>query len=343
VSFASLAAYAYDGLNRRTIKTVSGVVRNFYYSSRWQVLEERVDTSPLPDRQFLWGLRYIDDLVFRDRFIGGIFSDRFYALQDANWNVTAITSTSGAIQERYRYTAYGMPTFMNASFTPITLGGSYQWETLYAGYRWDSDTGAYDARYRILNAPLGAWNTRDPIGFAAGDANFYRYVGNCPLTFTDPTGEIVPVIVGLVIGVYFFWDNPVNAPAPGDPLYPADPYGGMPAAAAVGAGVGFGRGLLISLGRRRAARIAECAAIHATYTALNCRGCGNCTTDDEVRANIVCLTAEITGRQFYLSKKCDYILPGSIARGSAVAEAGHRQEVKNKGIALAKCVAKLTN
>ena len=32
------------------------------------------------------------------------------------------------------------------------------------------------------------WLSRDPIGFAAGDANLYRYVGNGPTRATDPIG-----------------------------------------------------------------------------------------------------------------------------------------------------------
>ena len=34
--------YAYDGLNRRVSKTVSGTTRHFYFSKDWQILEERV-------------------------------------------------------------------------------------------------------------------------------------------------------------------------------------------------------------------------------------------------------------------------------------------------------------
>jgi hypothetical protein len=30
--------------------------------------------------------------------------------------------------------------------------------------------------------------SEDPIGFAAGDANLYRYVGNSPTNFVDPNG-----------------------------------------------------------------------------------------------------------------------------------------------------------
>jgi len=35
--------------------------------------------------------------------------------------------------------------------------------------------------------PLGSFS-QDPIGFQAGDANLYRYVGNGPTTRTDPSG-----------------------------------------------------------------------------------------------------------------------------------------------------------
>jgi uncharacterized protein RhaS with RHS repeats len=35
---------------------------------------------------------------------------------------------------------------------------------------------------------VGRWISEDPIGFAAGDANVYRYVGNVPTTNVDPLG-----------------------------------------------------------------------------------------------------------------------------------------------------------
>ena len=33
--------------------------------------------------------------------------------------------------------------------------------------------------------------SQDPKGFAAGDTNLYRYVGNSPTTLTDPTGKVI--------------------------------------------------------------------------------------------------------------------------------------------------------
>jgi hypothetical protein len=40
----------------------------------------------------------------------------------------------------------------------------------------------------MYDARVGRWLSEDPLGFAAGDANLYRYVGNCPTGASDPTG-----------------------------------------------------------------------------------------------------------------------------------------------------------
>ncbi|MBN8625807.1 MAG: RHS repeat-associated core domain-containing protein [Planctomycetes bacterium] len=184
--------YAYDVLNRRTKQTAAGVTRHYYYSADWQVVEERLGNSPNSapaERQFLWGLRYIDDLVLRDRSPtnDGVLSERLYSVKDANWNITAVVNTSGAVLERYRYTAYGEPEFLNPNFTARTVGGDIGWEILYSGYVWDSTFAIYVARFRYLHYLLGTWLSRDPIGYAAGD-NLHRYVSNSPYSYSDPYG-----------------------------------------------------------------------------------------------------------------------------------------------------------
>ena len=47
--------------------------------------------------------------------------------------------------------------------------------------------------------------------------------------------------------------------------------------------------------------------------------------------------AEITGCSLYFKKKCDYILPGSITKGSAAAVSSHKNELTNKIKAFSKC------
>ncbi|HWB12930.1 MAG TPA: RHS repeat-associated core domain-containing protein, partial [Pirellulales bacterium] len=171
----------FDGLGRRVSNLANSTLRTFYFSVGWQFLEARLGSSTSPDRQFVWGQRYTDDLVLRDRG-----AERLYALQDSNWNVTSICTSVGAITERYKFAPYGQPNFMTEAFTGIN-DSAYDWETLFGGYLWDSNTGLYQVRNRSLNPLLGVWSTRDPLGYRGG-ANLYAYVGSAPQMWTDPLG-----------------------------------------------------------------------------------------------------------------------------------------------------------
>jgi RHS repeat-associated protein len=48
--------------------------------------------------------------------------------------------------------------------------------------------GLYDYRNRIYSPTLGRFSQPDPIGFDAGDVNWYRYVGNNAVNWRDPLG-----------------------------------------------------------------------------------------------------------------------------------------------------------
>src|SRR5262249_37326401 len=58
----------------------------------------------------------------------------------------------------------------------------------YTGREYDSAVKLQYNRARYYDAALGKWVSVDPIGFEAGDANLYRYVGNAPTNHTDPSG-----------------------------------------------------------------------------------------------------------------------------------------------------------
>lgn len=184
----------YDARRYRTVrKDYSGgslsATRHFYYSSGWQSVEERLGTSTDPDTQHVWGLRYIDDCVLRDRDTdaNGTLDERLYALQDDNWNVIELTDENGDVQERYNYSAYGTPNFWNASFSTRS-SSSYDWECLYAGYRYDATSELFCVRNRYLNSELGAWVSRDPIGYVDG-MSLYGYVFSQPIDTYDPDGH----------------------------------------------------------------------------------------------------------------------------------------------------------
>ncbi len=85
----------------------------------------------------------------------------------------------------------------------------------YTGREWDSDIDLQHNRARWYDPNTGTWLSNDPIGFAAGDANLYRYVGNQPTTMTDPSGLEPPRTIPLV--------GPDGQPYNGPPITPAPP------------------------------------------------------------------------------------------------------------------------
>ena len=67
--------------------------------------------------------------------------------------------------------------------------------------------------------------SKDPIGFAAGDANLYRYVGNQPTTLTDPSG-LEPPSIGQNPNPVPDWQKPfVYDPRDPDILYEPGLFG----------------------------------------------------------------------------------------------------------------------
>ncbi len=52
----------------------------------------------------------------------------------------------------------------------------------------DPASGLQNNLNRWYDPEVGRWISEDPIGFAAGDANLYRYVSNSPTNYTDPDG-----------------------------------------------------------------------------------------------------------------------------------------------------------
>jgi RHS repeat-associated protein len=114
---------------------------------------------------------------------------QFYALQDANYNMTAVVGTTGSVLERYSYTPYGEVTFLNPSFVALSGNTSgLESRHLYTGRERDSETGLQLNRERFYDAPLGRWLTRDPIGYARRQLSLYEYVRGNPNIKVDPKG-----------------------------------------------------------------------------------------------------------------------------------------------------------
>jgi RHS repeat-associated protein len=58
----------------------------------------------------------------------------------------------------------------------------------FAGYVWDPWIKMYHVRHRVYDPWSQRWQQPDPIGWAGGDVDFYRYASGDPLNFVDPMG-----------------------------------------------------------------------------------------------------------------------------------------------------------
>ncbi len=155
---------------------------------------------------------YVDALVLRDRDTdgNGSLDERLYALQDANWNTTALINSSGTTQERY--TPFGQVTFRDGSGSTLSASAK-DWVFLHQGGERIA-AGDYEFRNRIYSPSLGRWLSNDPLGFEAGDQNWYRAIGNNPVNGNDPSG-----LDWLLGGL--FWQNTNHLPYRPDPFKPS--------------------------------------------------------------------------------------------------------------------------
>ncbi len=123
------------------------------------------------------------DRYFHDDWIG---STRY--LTDA---------TGLAAPTAYRYDAFGLVT---ASAGPDTTSLKFAggW-----GYQADVAGGLLHVGARQYAPALGRFMSPDPIGLAGG-FNQYVYCGGNPVSIVDPTGEILPVIGAIGLGIFLF-------------------------------------------------------------------------------------------------------------------------------------------
>ena len=107
--------------------------------------------------------------------------------RNQQYSITAMTTSSGAVAERYAYTAYGQPTILNASGTVLTssaVGNRYT----YTGREWDETLGLHHFRARWMSPLAGRFLGRDPIGYQGSSFNVYEFLESKSLDATDPSG-----------------------------------------------------------------------------------------------------------------------------------------------------------
>ncbi|WP_406697219.1 RHS repeat-associated core domain-containing protein [Singulisphaera sp. Ch08] len=128
------------------------------------------------------------------RYLRGVEVDQVFAREDGEGNVQwyltdrlgsiiDLVDSEGHVDQRYGYTTSGVATLESYGDTP-SYANSYQ----FTGKYWDPVTGLQYNNARWYDPSTSRWMSQDPLGFAAGDPNLYRYVFNDPINLTDPSG-----------------------------------------------------------------------------------------------------------------------------------------------------------
>jgi RHS repeat-associated protein len=187
--------FGYDALNRRYLQTVENgsgtILSTVYYvnqgfrKDRGDAGDEialRLDGTGAVISRYLHG-SMVDEVLAEENIGSGGVRDVLWAMTDHQGSVrdlARVTSGTASVVNHIVYDAFGK----TVSETDAAIAHLYG----YTGRELDKETGLQYNRARYLDLVLARWISQDPIGFAAGDANLYRYVGNKPTMATDPSG-----------------------------------------------------------------------------------------------------------------------------------------------------------
>ena len=118
-----------------------------------------------------------------------------WTLGDQLGTVRDVIDNAGVVRIHRAFNAFGKMTSLqlrNASNQIVTAGQAGALDHLFAftARPLDVDTDLQWNLHRWYDVLVGRWMSADPIGFAAEDANLYRYLQNGPTNATDPQGTI---------------------------------------------------------------------------------------------------------------------------------------------------------
>ena len=159
-------SYAYDALGRRISRTERDTT-TFTYDGLDVVLD--YDTS-LRATTYQYGPG-IDNKLKTDHY-----GTSQYFLQDHLGSTVGLSDANGDISETNSYDSFGNPT-----------NGSFSTRYQFTGREWDPFSNHQFSRARWYDPAIGRFISDDPIGLSGG-INQYSYVGNNPVSATDPSG-----------------------------------------------------------------------------------------------------------------------------------------------------------
>jgi RHS repeat-associated protein len=171
--------YDYDG--NMVQKNVGGQVTRYVYAG-----------GPAPVAEINVTANTEKDFIQANGRTWGVMeaTSNTYFHHDAIGSVVALSNDSGQVTDTYEYEPFGkVLNHQGASTNDYQFVGGY-------GVRKLNDT-LDTMGVRQYSEKVGRFTTRDPLGFEAGDKNFYRYVSNRPEVLVDARGLFATCIYNI--------------------------------------------------------------------------------------------------------------------------------------------------
>jgi RHS repeat-associated protein len=176
--------FQYDALGRRVARSGTGGSVVYVQMDQQTIADYPVGgAATTPTFRYVFA-SYIDEPVVRKT--AGTGGTLVYFHRNQQYSITAITTSTGAISERYAYTAYGQPTILDASASVLSSSAINNRYT-YTGREWDATIALHHFRARWMSPNAGRFLSRDPIRYRSG-LNMYQYARSSPFVFIDPSG-----------------------------------------------------------------------------------------------------------------------------------------------------------
>ena len=175
----SVFSFAFDGVGNRIRQSLNDCLSTrFVYDGPNVVLELNASNEVV--QAYVNGPG-MDQPIERIGFIDGTPRTRQVFHADGLGSIAALTDQTGEPVQSYTYAAFGG--------IRARTGSDLNRVTYTAREAIGDSLGFFYYRNRVLDPATGRFTSEDPLRFVDG-ANIYIYVGNNPLLFVDPTGEV---------------------------------------------------------------------------------------------------------------------------------------------------------
>jgi RHS repeat-associated protein len=176
--------YEYDALGRRVGKQIGTRVTRFVWAGTQLVREITRNGERVDQRDFLYAGEHPVPIGMR------VGMDTFHLHPGRRGEPLCMTDRAGRVVWQAEYDAFGSAKpLIREVDQPFRLLGQY----------FDEETGLHYNLARYHDPRFGRFLTQDPLRVSGGSLNFYLYAAGDPLNKCDPTGELIPLLVGVGI------------------------------------------------------------------------------------------------------------------------------------------------